>query len=115
MTMTSAEKQFIDAARQHGRATRDGDAAATSDAYKRITNALKELRSCADKGESFLIESLADDDLSVVTWSALYLLPFKEKDAVAALERVAKSGMPRIAFSAEITLKEWRAGRLSVD
>lgn len=54
-------------------------------------------------------------DLSIVRAAATYLLPLREVEAVQALERVAKDGSPLIAFGAEMTLKEWEAGRLSVE
>jgi Domain of unknown function (DUF2019) len=114
--MTSNPREsYIEFARQFGIAEREGDAPATNKAYEQLISALRELRKESDKGERFLLELLENDDLSVVTWSALYLLPLREADATAALERVAKSGVPRIGFSAEMTLKEWRAGRLKIE
>lgn len=68
-----------------------------------------------DKGENFLIGLLEGDDPSVVTWSALHLLPFRESEAVLALQKATEAAHPLIAFGAEMTLKEWRAGRLKVD
>ena len=73
------------------------------------------LRSLPDSGQQFLRSCLADNDPSVVSWAAFYLLPFKEAEAVKALERVAKGDTRLIAFNAEITLDEWRAGRLTVE
>ena len=110
--MSNAEERFIEFARQHGRATCEGDAPATNRAYKNLITALHEIKRTPDNGESFLLASLTNSDLSVVKWAALYLLPLREAEAVAALERVAGSGIPRIAFGAKMTLSEWRAGRL---
>ena len=110
-----AELRFIEFAREHGRATLSGTARETNKAYDNAITALRELRQTPDKGVSALIRHLQDDDLSVVNWSALCLLPFRELEAVAALERVARSGQRHTGFAAEMTLREWGAGRLKVE
>ena len=113
--MKSAEEHFIYAARKHGQATLEGDAPATNRNYKILVAALKELRGEPDRGESSLLAMLESDDLSVVAWAASYLLNSREKEAVAALNRVAASDTGLIGFGAEMVLKEWRAGRLKID
>lgn len=80
-----------------------------------VVSYAKDLRKSPDRGEEFLTSLLNDEDLSVVRAAATYLLPLREVEAVQALEEVAKDGPPLIAFGAEMTLKEWQAGRLSVD
>ena len=114
MTIASQDR-FVEGAREHGLYTVEGDAPATNRAYKKIILALKELRETPDRGESFLASLLQSEDLSVVTWAALYLLPSNPEEAVKALQKVASEGKSLIAFDAEMTLKEWRAGRLKVD
>ncbi|MEY2927061.1 MAG: hypothetical protein RL367_1538, partial [Pseudomonadota bacterium] len=66
-----AQARFIEAAHQHGGLTREGDAGETNKADECLIAALRDLRNTPDKGEDFLAASLADDDLSVVTWAAL--------------------------------------------
>jgi hypothetical protein len=114
MAMSNPEQQFVEAARQHGVFT-EHDPAATGPAYDRVVAARDALRLLPDKGQAFLLSCLADKDPSVVSWAAFYLLPLRETEAVKALERVANGGTRLIAFNAEITLDEWRAGRLTVD
>jgi len=111
----AAQDQFVEGAREHGLYTVEGDAPATNRAYKKLSLALKELREMPDRGEGFLAGLIQNEDLSVVTWAALYLLPSRPEEAVQALQRVAGEGKSLIAFDAEMTLKEWRAGRLKVD
>jgi hypothetical protein len=110
-----ADLRFVKFAREHGRATMSGTARETNKAYDGTIIALRELRQIADKGVSVLLGHLQDDDLSVVSWSALCLLPYRELEAVAALERVAQSGQRHTGFEADMTLREWRAGRLKVE
>jgi hypothetical protein len=111
----SSEELFVEGAYQHGEGTIEGDAPATNKAYKKLISALRELRKSPDKGEKFLTELLENENPSVVTWSALYLLPFKESKAVLALQKVVETAPPLIAFGAEMTLKGWRAGQLVVE
>ena len=113
--MTEVEDRFVDAARKHGLGTREGNPRMTNKAYDDLIVALREIRRTPDKGVAFLIGQLNNDDASVVTWAGLYLLPFREKEASHALERVASQGIPRMSFDADMTLKEWRAGRLEVE
>lgn len=111
----TAEDIFIESAKDHGNGIVEGDPKKTNRAYDRVVSAVKELRKNSDRGEAFLVGLLDGEDCSVVRAAATYLLPLREMEAVQALERVAKDGLPLIAFGAEMTLKEWRAGRLSVD
>ena len=113
--MESAERQFIEAARLHGQYTLEGDADQVNGAYDKIVEAVRSLRATPDKGVGPLLLCLKSDDPSVVVWSALYLLPFREEDAVLALEGVAKSGIPRVSLGAEMTVAEWRSGKLKVE
>lgn len=114
MAMTP-EDSFVESAKEHGQGIIEGDPNITNRAYDRVVSAIKDLRKCPDRGELFLTGLLGREDLSVVRAAATYLLPLREKEAVRALERVAKDGLPLIAFGADMTLKEWRAGRLKVD
>ena len=114
MAMTS-EDIFVEAAKEHGQGIIEGDPKITNRAYDRVVSAVKDLRQAPDRGELFLTGLLDKEDLSVVRAAATYLLPLREVEAVQALERVAKDGLPLIAFGAEMTLKEWHAGRLKVD
>lgn len=114
MTITS-EEIFIEAAKDHGRGIVDGDSQITNHAYDELVSAIRDLRKTRDRGELFLTGLLNEENLSVVRAAATYLLPLREVEAVHALERVAKDALPLIAFGAEMTLKEWRAGRLKLD
>ncbi|MBI4922025.1 MAG: hypothetical protein HY834_09770 [Devosia nanyangense] len=51
----------------------------------------------------------------MVVWAALHLLPLREQEAISALEEVSKGGIRLIAFEADVTLREWRAGRLKIE
>jgi hypothetical protein len=112
---TSPQDCFIESAKEHGQGIIEGKLQITNRAFDKVVSAIKDLRKSPDKGEGFLIGLLDEDNLSIVRAAAIYLLPLREVEAVQALERVAKDGLPLIAFGAEMTLKEWQAGRLSVE
>jgi hypothetical protein len=109
------QDRFVEAAKEHGQGIVEGEPQKTNRAFDRVVSAIRDLRKSPDKGEEFLIGLLDEEDLSIVRAAATYLLPLREVEAVQALEKVARYGLPLIAFGAEMTLKEWRAGRLKVD
>jgi hypothetical protein len=115
MAVIDPERQFIESARQHGFYTHEGNPRATNKAHDRVVAAREGLRARPDKGRQFLSACLADDDPAVATWAAFYLLPFRDAEAIETLERVARSDVGPVAFDAEMTLKEWRAGRLKIE
>ena len=115
MKIADAEQQFIESARLHGLYTRHRQFAATTAEYNKIVAALRVLRALPDRGQDFLLGCVTDPDPSVVTWAALYLLPYRENEAVQALSRVTQSDTGLIGLGAEKTLEEWRAGRLTVE
>jgi hypothetical protein len=111
----SPQDRFVEAAQEHGRGIIEGEPRITNRAYDRVVSAIRDLRKTPDRGEGFLLGLLDKEDLSVVRAAATYLLPLREVEAAQALDRVAKDGLPLIAFGAEMTLEEWRAGRLKLD
>jgi hypothetical protein len=111
----SAQDRFVEATRQHGQGIIEGDAPMTNKAHQMVMIAAKEIRATADRGEAFFVSLLPNEDPSVVKWAAAYLLKSRQSEAEAALERVSGTAPPLIAFGAEMTLKEWRAGRLNMD
>ena len=116
--MNEYEERFILAAKAHGSATREGDSRKTNRAYDSAVSAIKKIRMEPDRGARFLLEQLRSEDLSVVAWAASYLLPLEEgeEEAVLALQRVSREkDDPLISFGAETILKEWQAGRLSIE
>lgn len=112
-TTFSSRENFIAAAIDHGRFTLSGDFKNCNKAYDRIIVAARKLKDTPDGGEAVLIDLLSYADDSVKSWAAAYLLQLRPEEAVNTLEEVAsRPGL--VAFSAGMTLKEWRAGRLKL-
>lgn len=114
MEVTDLERRFVEAAQLHGFYRNEGNPTPTNAAYDQAIAALRALQAQPGRGQRFLLASLENTDPSVVLWAAFYLLPHEEASAVEALERVAR-GADRVAFDAETTLQEWRAGRLKIE
>ena len=111
--MNNHSDKFIKSAEEHGRYTLIGDASKTNAACRRMRKASQVLRATEDNGETAFYPLLRHPDPAVKTWAAYYLLSIKPDDAKRTLEAVA-SGTDLIAFGAEVTLREWIAGRLQI-
>jgi hypothetical protein len=75
---------------------------------------LAELRRCADRGESILLELLNHPDGWVRLDAATDLLPLRVDLASTILENLASGPRSQLEFMAKMVLREWRAGRLKV-
>jgi hypothetical protein len=85
-------------------------------AHDRMMIAAKAIRlSHSDGGENFFTSLLTHEMPYVVSIAAFNLIPFNPKLARKTYERLAKDGEGEIGFNAEMTLKEWKAGRLDPD
>lgn len=102
------------AARQHGEGTEQGDSKKTNAAYDKVARLSKQIKASGPDGERVFLEMLKNEDASVRSWAAFNLLTSQPAVAEAELERIASlPGL--VAFSAEIALEEWRAGRFKPD
>lgn len=110
--MSELKKQFQEASRKHGDATRTRRSTDANKAQKLKLRIVAELRKSPDKGQAILESLLEDPDAAVRSAAACYLLPLNEAHAIRVLEEVSRVKEPLIAFSAETILREWRAGRL---
>jgi hypothetical protein len=85
-------------------------------AHDRMMKAAKQIRlTHQDGGEKFFTSLLAHEIPYIVSVAAFNLIPFNPELARSTFERLAKEGEGEIGFDAEMTLKEWKAGRLDPD
>lgn len=97
----------------HGKATLTGDYKAGNIAFDKLLALIPRIREYGKDGEKALLSLINDADDSVVCWAATSLLKSNEKEAILALERVAKkTGI--LSFNAEMVLKQWKKGELVV-
>jgi hypothetical protein len=99
------------AARDHGRANASGDYRSGNRAHKRLALAYRTLRARGPGSQAKLLHLLRDRDVAVQGWAAAHALEFAPVAGEAVLAELTAQPGP-VAFSARMTLQEWRAGRL---
>lgn len=107
-------RRYAKAAAAHGRATERGDSNDANAAYRTLVDVYWELRRRGVNAQRALLPLLEDSDVGVQVWAGSHSLEFSPDDGERALTRVA--ALPGlIAFSAKMTLQEWRRGKLHFD
>lgn len=102
---------FRIAASTHAQATENGDYKTANKNYDDIVRSAKYLR---EKYSILDLEPLLEsDNVGVRLWSASYLLNAASSNAVTTLEEIAKASSIH-SFTAEMTLKQFRAGKLEL-
>jgi hypothetical protein len=80
--------------------------------HREMAMAWRELNDKGVSGRDAFKRLLGDKSVHVRAWVAAQLLSEGDRDAVAVLEELA-NGNGMGGFTARMTLKEWRANRLS--
>lgn len=107
----TAFERFCSAAATHAAATETGDYKIGNRAVKKMIEALKWL--VANDAIHLLYPLLDSPDVGPCGWAAAYLLAHRgDLNAKKALTKLAAEEDNTHGFGAEITLKEWQAGRL---
>ena len=101
---------FISYAKIQGIASNSGDSKIGNQAYNGIVKAYNYLKKegAIDKIKYLL----SNNDTSVKLWAACYLLQMYEEESLKVLEEIAK-GNDIYAFSAKMTIEEFKKGNLS--
>lgn len=76
-----------------------------------ITACYRELRSRGSRSQAALLDLLDDDDAGVQMWAGTHALEFAPDLAEPVLTEL-EAGPSLAAFTARMTLREWRDGRL---
>ena len=99
------------AAIEHRKATDSGDFKVGNLAHDRLAGAYRTLRSRGSASQAKLLALLDDKDIGVRGWVGAHALEFAPDVGEPVLIALAtEAGFE--GFDAEMTLKEWRAGRL---
>ena len=85
----------------------EGDAARANAHYEELRNALLTISQYGEEGVEAMLTLLSSGSPDVKGWAATHLLSKKPREAVSALEELAR-GSGIIAFEARMTLQEWR-------
>lgn len=123
MTRVSLKKSSVaelstlyeEAAMMQWQALQDANAKAANIQYGRIEAIRRELRNRGREGESALLTLMGSNNPHVRAWAAAHVLEFDPKRAEAELEQLANGPPSMVRLDAEMTLKQWRAGKLSFE
>ena len=103
---------YREAASSHGRCSAEGDHTEANARAEVVADAYRELRRRGAEAQRHILQFLDDDDESVRSWAGAHALEFAPERGEAVLAALA-DGKSLPAFNARMTLREWRAGRLS--
>lgn len=105
-------ERYRENAAKHGASTQTGDSVAANAAYAAMVEVLRALRALGPEALRALLVLLEDPDIAVRGWAATHALEFAPESAEGVLEAIAGGPPGPFRLDAEITLREWRAGRL---
>ena len=116
--MSSLEDQYVELAIGHHELLMAGDPDGSNRCHKRLLEVAKGIRELSHGGKDILVALTSHDHPSVRLWAACHLLTLDQKLALSTLKEVAvnSSKYPwQLQTDAEMTIKEWKAGRLDPD
>ncbi|RYZ42733.1 MAG: DUF2019 domain-containing protein [Myxococcaceae bacterium] len=109
------EAAYAEAAVRQGRASLEDDFRTANAQQKTIVAVRGELRSRGEEGQASLLRLLGHHEQDVRVWAASHVLSFAPAQAEEVLERACQASPSPSRLNAEMTLREWRAGRLPED
>jgi hypothetical protein len=104
--------RYAQAAAAHGRATEAGDAKSANEAYEAVAGLYGELRRRGQAAQRALLPLLTNADLGVRAWVGAHALEFAATEAEPVLTAMSEIPKSLVSFSAKMTLREWREGKL---
>jgi len=105
---------YRSAADRHGACSAEGNHAEANEHAEVVASAYGELRRRGTAAQRQILQLLADENESVRSWAGAHALEVDPRRAEAVLSRLSE-GKSLPAFSARMTLREWRAGGLTFD
>jgi hypothetical protein len=114
VSLEEALLEYVTAAQAHGAGTEEGSATITNRAYDRIVKAFSILLGYGKAGRQAILSLCDHENRSVRSWAAAHSLKYDAKKAEATLKELSE-GPGLLAFSAEMTLKEWKKGTLVME
>jgi hypothetical protein len=104
--------EYRNAALAHGSATEAGNHRLANAAHDRVASVYRVLHRQGDPAIRRLLDLLTDPEPAVRLWAASHGLEFASDRAVSILEELSREEPQLLGFTAETTLKQWRAGKL---
>lgn len=107
------ETEYRNYAESYGKAVERDDTKTANRMFDKINAIGPKLRAHGMKGEAVLRRLMKDRSDAIASWAATDSLPFAEAEALAVLDAIGKKA-GSIAFDAEMTAEQWRAGKLKI-
>jgi hypothetical protein len=104
-------QEYVEAASAHGQATAAGDSTTANHAHDVLAAIYRRLRE--DGTQRQLLHLLNHRDPAVVAWVGAHALEFAPAESERVLTDLARRDSSIIGFTAQMTLSEWRDGKLS--
>lgn len=114
MSLEEVLRDYVTAAQAHGAGTAEGSAAVTNRAYDRIVKAFSAILGHGKAGREAILSLCDHENESVRSWAAAHSLKYDATKAEKTLTGLSE-GQGLLAFSAEMTLKEWKKGTLVME
>jgi hypothetical protein len=105
-------EQYRAAIERHCAAMSDGDAEKANLAVDDAENTLKKLVVAGEDQQ--LLDLFNDINPTVQLWAAVHTLEIAKQRALGKLHQIKSANIPMISLEAEISINEWRLGRLRV-
>jgi len=106
--------EYAKYASEHGQAMEVCDYKKTNRAYDKVIKLYLQIEEQGGLVHPLFKEMLSSPDLGVRAWAATHSLKVSTEEAEATLADIGKTPKSLVAFSAEITLEEWKKGTLDL-
>jgi len=103
--------KYAAAAALHGKATHEGDSDLANRSYEELASIYRSLRERGERDR--LLPLLEHADPAVRGWAAAHALEFAPERAVTVLTALASGPPSPERLTAQMTLQEWRKGKLT--
>lgn len=104
--------RYAEATAEHGRATERGDHRRANRAQEVVSSVYRELRRRGLESQRLLLRFLTDSNAGTRLWAASHSLEFSPGDGEPVLIAMSETPQSLVGFSAKMTLKQWREGKL---
>jgi hypothetical protein len=100
---------FLESSAKQAEATENGDYKTANKYYDKIIKSANLIKS--QNAISNFVDYISNPNVGVRLWSAYFLLPIYEREALKVLKDIVKTNGIH-SLTAEATIKEWKKGNL---
>lgn len=108
-------KEYEQAARLEEFYSQLGDDRKANEQHDKLRAVYREIKAHGREASLSILRLLDSDSIGVRIWTAYFSLEFAPEIGASVLEEISRTSKGIQRFTAEMTLKEWKAGRLKFD